>query len=198
MGQENLLIGITASIGVLNMPIYLQFLREEFPNLKVIMTQCSEFFIPKNSMALITDEIFTNMFPMPEKRNNSHVSLSRWADIFIVLPATAHIIAQAANGLANSLLSATILSHNKPVIFFPNMNSNMWENPATKRNVDLLKQYGHIIVSPIKQMGFEYASGKNKEDEFMPFPPEISKIIKAELAKRTTSYKEELKETSCR
>ena len=189
MIEENLLIGITASMSVMGMPTYLLFLKETFSNIKVIMTECSQYFISKEAMSLIEGSVYTNMFPLPSKRDDSHVSLAEWVDLFIVLPATAHILAEVAHGFAGSLLSATILSNEKPVIFFPNMNDSMWLNPATQKNVSLLKSYGHIIIPPVNSTGYQYAQGKKITGGFMPMPQELIAILKAEIDKRRNKAK---------
>lgn len=72
-----------------------------------------------------------------------HIQLSRWADLFIIVPATANIVGKAANGIADDLLSTTILASPKPVIFVPVMNPAMWKNNAFQRNIQLLEHDGH-------------------------------------------------------
>jgi len=193
--QIKLLIGISASINVINMPMYLQFIKMIFPQIKVIVTKSAEYFLSKESIALVVDDVYGQMFPLPAKRDMCHVPLARWADLFVVMPATAHVIAQVANGLADTLLSASILAHDKPVMFFPNMNDGMWKNPATKRNVSLLKEYGHIVIPPIEREGFEYASNGKKNGGYMPHPQEVLPILKVEADRRTAASKQDEKAT---
>jgi phosphopantothenoylcysteine synthetase/decarboxylase len=179
----NLLVGITGSIGAIEMPIYLSVLKERFSNLRVIMTQSAECFIPKETFSLIADEVYTQMFPIGSTQL-SHVQLARWAHLLIVLPCTAHTIAQVAGGFAGSLLTATILAHTNPVLFFPNMNDAMWQNPATQRNLSLLKEYGHVVVPPIQKNGYEHASKQKKMGGFMPSPIELLEVLQTEIEKR--------------
>jgi phosphopantothenoylcysteine decarboxylase/phosphopantothenate--cysteine ligase len=77
-----------------------------------------------------------------------HVSLARWADLVLIAPATADSMARAAIGLGDDLLSATILAGAKSVLWAPAMNPEMWQSPATKRNVATLKSWGHRFVGP--------------------------------------------------
>ena len=77
-----------------------------------------------------------------------HVSLARWADLVLVAPATADSMARAAIGLGDDLLSATILAGARDVLWAPAMNPEMWSNPATARNVETLKSWGHRFVGP--------------------------------------------------
>jgi phosphopantothenoylcysteine synthetase/decarboxylase len=81
-----------------------------------------------------------------------HIQLVLWADLFVVVPATADIIGKAANGIADDLLSTAILSSPKPVIFAPAMNRVMWESRVVQRNIRTLRQDGHYVVPPENAM----------------------------------------------
>jgi phosphopantothenoylcysteine synthetase/decarboxylase len=171
--MTNLLIGMTGSIGMLNAPSYLAAISEKFPQLKLIMTHSATQFIPKTSLLMFTDGIYTHEFPI-SKENMMHVELARWADIFIILPASAHVLSQTAHGSADSLLSATILAYEKKIIFFPNMNSAMWKNKGLQRNVSLIREYGNAVIEPLEQPSYEYAS---KRLELHPVMPSVDAIL---------------------
>lgn len=173
MQQTKLLIGISGSISVILLPSYLLSLYTHFPNLKIILTHSAAQFIPKETLHMFSTGIYTSEFPL-SKENMSHVELARWADLFLILPATAHILAEAAHGFAGSLLSSTILAYEKSVIFVPNMNRAMWNQKAVQRNVTLLKEDGHKIVPPTEKLSFEYASRKL---EMHPVLPSIESIL---------------------
>jgi phosphopantothenoylcysteine synthetase/decarboxylase len=183
MRPEKLLIGVTGAIGTLTVPSYLHAIREKFSAIKIITTEAAESFIPKKSLSLIVDDVHSSLFPS-SKGDMTHVQLARWADLFIVLPATAHVIAQAAHGLAGSLLTLAILAHGNPVLFFPNMNKYMWENRATQRNVNMLREDGHHIISPIDRISYEHSSGERNTGKHLPTPSEIINILESELEKR--------------
>jgi phosphopantothenoylcysteine decarboxylase/phosphopantothenate--cysteine ligase, prokaryotic len=77
-----------------------------------------------------------------------HISLAEWCDAFVVAPCTANVLRAAAHADSGTLLGATMLAHPQPILFFPAMNVNMWNNPATRRNVRLLQEAGHRVVDP--------------------------------------------------
>lgn len=175
--MEKLLIGITGSFGIMAMPAYLLELRQQYDQLKIIMTQSATQFISMEAFRMFTDGIYSSEFPL-SKDNMMHIELARWADHFIVLPATAHMLAQVAHGMADTLLSATILSYENPMIFFPNMNSAMWKNKAVQNNVKLIREYGHKVINPIEQPAFEYASGKLEMNHTLPSIESVLSILK--------------------
>lgn len=187
MVKAKVLIGMTGSFGMLSMPMYLQIFRSAFSEIKVIMTESAKEFIPAETISLIAGPIYSHLFPLTSTpKEFCHVQLARWADLFVVIPATANILAEAASGMTHSLLSSTILCHHQPILFFPNMNPLMWNHPATQRNVAMLKEFGHqVIISQKEQMGFEYASGQFIEGKFMMPPHEIVEILQNEIHRRS-------------
>lgn len=190
MVNLKLLVGITGSVGVLNIPSFLPFFKARYPHMQLIMTKSAESFVSKEAISLFVESVHTELFPIPYKKEKSHIWLAEWADLIIILPATAHLLAQIAHGLADTLLTATILAHSKSVLFFPNMNPNMWNNPSTKRNVSLLREYGHIIPSFTRQKSYHVLSGEMQE-EALSIPPleEIFRLIDSEAQKRKDSSK---------
>lgn len=171
--MAKLLIGMTGSMGMLNAPNYLAAISQHYPQLKVILTHSASHFIPKESLSIFTEGIYTHEFPI-SKDNMMHMELARWADIFIVLPASAHVLSQTAHGNADTLLSSTILAYEKKIIFFPNMNSAMWKNKILQRNVSLIRDNNHIVVEPIEKPAYEYAS---RQFEIAHVAPSIDSIL---------------------
>ena len=94
-----------------------------------------------------------------------HISLSRWADLILVEPATANTISKLAKGSSEDLASTVILASNKPIFLVPAMNVRMWEHPSTKENIKILKNYSYKIIGPeIGEMACgEYGEGKMTE-----------------------------------
>jgi phosphopantothenoylcysteine synthetase/decarboxylase len=183
---KKLLIGITGTIGALSVPSYLHVLRENFTQIKIIMTESAESFIPKESISLILEGVQSTVFPA-SKGEMTHVQLGTWADLFIVLPVSAHTIAQVAHGFAGNLLTLAILAHKYPVLFFPNMNRFMWDKPAVQRNVAQLIEDGHQIISPIERVSYEHATGDRNTGKHLPSPQDVLKILEAEIEKRQTA-----------
>ncbi len=114
------------------------------------MTENASKMINTKILELYTDDIvFTDFWDRsPSIDRIPHIQLPRWADLFVILPATADIIGKAANGIADDLLSTAIVAYNGPIVFVPAMNQNMWNSKAVQRNKKLLEEDGHCIVPP--------------------------------------------------
>lgn len=149
--RANLLLGISGSINATSVPTYLQYFRASFvQSIKVIMTkQAAEIIAPKVVELFIDDRVFlTSWDRSPSIERVPHIQLTQWADLFVILPATANTMGKAANGIADDLLSTAILSSADPLIFVPAMNIAMWENKALQRNVQTLERDGHTVIKP--------------------------------------------------
>lgn len=148
MKKTNVLIGISGSLDVLAISSYLSSLQDKFSNLKLILSESAEQIIAKEAWSPYATEVYSSrLFPFPEVKV-SHIQIAAWADLLFVLPADATVLSQSALGLANNLLSLVILSHQHPVVFLPNLNEPMWMNPATQKNISLLREYGHRVIDP--------------------------------------------------
>ncbi|MES1197260.1 MAG: bifunctional phosphopantothenoylcysteine decarboxylase/phosphopantothenate--cysteine ligase CoaBC [Pseudomonadota bacterium] len=124
-------------------------LKERGVSVRVVMTQAAQHFVtPLAAQALSGERVFTDLFDQAEEHDVGHIRLARECDLIIVAPATADLMAKAANGLANDLASAVLLATDKPVLMAPAMNPHMWANPATRRNVATLQASGLAFVGP--------------------------------------------------
>nr|WP_233352644.1 flavoprotein [Maricaulis alexandrii] len=108
----------------------------------------AEFVTPLSLSALSGDRIYSELFDLTGEAEMGHIELSRSADLVVVAPVTADLMAKAANGLAGDLASTTLLATDKPVLMAPAMNVRMWEHPATRRNLATLKGDGVHFVGP--------------------------------------------------
>src|SRR5829696_100308 len=168
-----MLVGVSGSVAVLNLPSYLATLRAELANeVRVIMTLSAARMLPPSTVALVCDEVFLEQEPTVEKRPG-HIELARWSEMFVVLPATANVIGQAANGLGSNLLTTTILASPRPVIFYPNVNDVMWSKAAVQRNVETLRGDGHIVIEPEVAIAYEVDSGETRESLVVPEPTRL-------------------------
>src|SRR5215211_536590 len=171
--MDRLLVGVSGSVAVLNLPSYLATLRAELTReVRVIMTAAAASLLPPSTVALICDEVFLDQRPTVEKRPG-HVELARWCEMFVVLPATANVIGQAANGLGSNLLTTTILASPRPVVFYPNVNDVMWNKAAVQRNVETLREDGHIVIEPEVAVAYEVDSGETRESLVIPEPTHL-------------------------
>jgi phosphopantothenoylcysteine decarboxylase/phosphopantothenate--cysteine ligase len=126
-----------------------RLLRKAGVGVRPILTKSgAEFVTPLSLSALAEDKVYSELFSLTDEAEMGHIELSRSADLVVVAPATADLIAKAANGLAGDLASTTLLATDKPVLMAPAMNVRMWLHPATQRNLETLKKDGVLFVGP--------------------------------------------------
>jgi phosphopantothenoylcysteine decarboxylase/phosphopantothenate--cysteine ligase len=135
---------------------------------RAILTKAgAEFVTPLSVGALTQDKVYSELFNLTDEAEMGHIELSRSADLVVVAPATADLMAKAANGLASDLASTALLATNKPVLMAPAMNVRMWEHAATQRNLARLKADGVHFVGPDEgdMACGEYGPGRMAEPE---------------------------------
>lgn len=165
----NIVIGVAGGIAAYKTCGIINYLKREGANVDVIMTKnATEFITPLTLEVLSGNKVVVDMFERPDHMEVEHISLARKADLFLIVPATANIIGKVANGIADDMLSTTIMATKAPVVFAPAMNNGMYENPIFQNNVRILKKYGYKFIDPISghlACGYE-AKGKlaNNED----------------------------------
>ena len=116
---------------------------------RCILTEAGKQFVtPMSVAALSADKVYDDLFSLTDEAEMGHIELSRSADLVVVCPATANLMAKAAHGLADDLASTARLATDKPVLMAPAMNVRMWEHPATQANIATLKSYGHTVMEP--------------------------------------------------
>src|ERR1700712_897213 len=124
-------------------------LKERGCSVRAILTAtATEFVTPLSVASLSGENVFQDLFSLTDEAEMGHIQLSRSADLVVVAPATADLMAKAANGLANDLASTTLLATDKPVLMAPAMNVRMWEHAATRRNFATLQADGVLFVGP--------------------------------------------------
>ncbi|MDH3194864.1 MAG: bifunctional phosphopantothenoylcysteine decarboxylase/phosphopantothenate--cysteine ligase CoaBC [Hyphomicrobiales bacterium] len=124
-------------------------LKERGVGVRAVMTAAAqEFITPLSVGALTSERVFTDLFDLNDEREIGHIRLSRQADLVVVAPATADLMAKMAGGLCNDLASTALMATDKPVLVAPAMNPKMWEHPATRRNVAQLQADGIAFVGP--------------------------------------------------
>lgn len=145
----NIVIGITGGIAAYKVCGIISYLKKQGANVYVIMTRnACEFITPLTIETLSGNKVITDMFKRPDYIDVKHISLANKADLFLIVPATANIIGKVANGIADDMLSTTIMATRAPVIFAPAMNNKMYENPIVQNNLEKLKSYGYKIIEP--------------------------------------------------
>ncbi|MGH6761834.1 MAG: bifunctional phosphopantothenoylcysteine decarboxylase/phosphopantothenate--cysteine ligase CoaBC [Phyllobacterium sp.] len=154
-------------------------LRERGAHVRPVMTKGAEEFItPLSVGALAADKVFTELFSREDEQDVGHIRLSREADLLVVAPATADLMARMANGLANDLASTVLLATNKPVLIAPAMNPFMWDHPATRRNKATLEKDGIHFIGPNKgEMAESGEAGAGRMAEPMEIVTTIEMLL---------------------
>jgi phosphopantothenoylcysteine decarboxylase/phosphopantothenate--cysteine ligase len=146
---KNIVLGVTGSISVYKAVGLASKLVQVGVVLDVVMTQAATEFVKPISFGSLTKRpVITEMFGETTDYNIAHISLSERADLVVICPATANIIAKLANGIADDMLSCTVLATEAPVIVAPAMNYRMYRNKVTQENIDKLKNRGIVFVGP--------------------------------------------------
>lgn len=150
---KHIVLGITGGIAAYKSAEIVSRLRHLGADVHVIMTKnATEFITPLTLRTLAANPVVTDTFAEPEKWNVEHVTLAKLADIFVIAPATANILAKMANGIADDMLSTTVLATKAPVLAAPAMNTGMWTAKATQHNVSVLKERGVLFSGPASGM----------------------------------------------
>ncbi|MFN4281804.1 MAG: bifunctional phosphopantothenoylcysteine decarboxylase/phosphopantothenate--cysteine ligase CoaBC [Alphaproteobacteria bacterium] len=124
-------------------------LRERGAAVRVVLTASgSKFVTPLSLAALSGDKVYGDLFSLTDESEMGHIRLSREADLLVVAPATANILARMAQGLADDLATTILLATDKPVLAAPSMNARMWDHPATRANIETLRARGTLFVGP--------------------------------------------------
>ena len=154
-------------------------LRERGAAVRCVMTAAAQEFVTQLSVgALSADHVFTDLFDRQDEHDVGHIRLSREADLIVVAPATADLMAKLANGHANDLASTVLLATDKRVLMAPAMNPRMWSHPATRRNHATLVKDGVIFIGPAS--GEMAESGEAGEGR-MAEPLEIVAAVEAQV-----------------
>lgn len=146
---KTVVIGVSGGIAVYKMLDVISTLRKKNINVHVIMTKsATEFVTPLCFQSISQNMVTVDMFEEPKAWEIQHISLAKKADLMLIAPATANIIGKVANGIADDMLSTTIMATKAPVIFAPAMNTNMYENPIVTDNIKKLKSFGYSFIEP--------------------------------------------------
>ena len=147
-GRE-IVLGVTGGIAAYKSAELVSRLRHLGAKVHVIMTRnATEFVSPLTFQTLTANQVVTDTFQAPEYWNVEHVALAKLAEVFVIAPATANCLAKMAAGIADDMLTTTVLATKAPILAAPAMNTGMWTAPATQANVKLLKERGVHFVGP--------------------------------------------------
>jgi len=166
--DKRILLIIGGGIAAYKSLFLIRLLAKRSIAVRVILTKGgAEFVTPLSAGSLSGERVFTDLWDLTAESEMGHIELSRSADLVVVAPATADLMAKAAQGIANDLASTTLLATDKRVLYVPAMNVRMWDAPATQRNIKTLKADGQYILGPDKgaMACGEYGPGRMSEPE---------------------------------
>jgi phosphopantothenoylcysteine decarboxylase / phosphopantothenate---cysteine ligase len=166
--NKRILLIISGGIAAYKSLELIRLIRKAKGHVRCILTKGGEQFVTPLSVASLSEEtVYTDLWSLKDETEMGHIRLSREADLIVVAPASANLIAQMAQGLAEDLASTTLLAANKPILLAPGMNHKMWDNDATSNNVAILKERGILMIGPTEgdMACGEYGMGRMAEPE---------------------------------
>src|SRR5947208_13018887 len=151
--QKSVVLGVTGSIAASKSADLASLLVKQHHNVFIVMTaDATEFIAPITLQALSKNPVMTSFFDEKENWRPGHIELADNADLLLIAPATANVIAELAHGLAGHPLTAIALATRAPILLAPAMNGKMWEHPATQENVEKLRSRGVEFIGPEEGM----------------------------------------------
>ena len=188
--DKKILIIIGGGIAAYKSLDLIRLLKKDNNEIRTILTKSGkEFVTPLSVTTLARSKTFESIFDANNEAEIDHISLSRWADIIVVMPTTANFMTKLRLGKAEDLATTVILASNKDVLLVPAMNVRMWMHKATQKNVEILKDYGYLFIGPEKG---EMACGEYGEGK-MSSPNQIYKFLKNYFDKRNLFKKKKFK-----
>ncbi|WP_102262148.1 bifunctional phosphopantothenoylcysteine decarboxylase/phosphopantothenate--cysteine ligase CoaBC [Mesobacillus jeotgali] len=149
LNGKKILLCVTGGIAVYKGAALTSKLTQAGAEVKVILSDsAAKFVTPLTFQALSRSEVYTDTFDEKNPENIAHIHLADWADLIIVAPATANIIGKLANGIADNMISTTLLAATAPVWVAPAMNVHMYQHPAVTKNMETLKSFGYEFIEP--------------------------------------------------
>lgn len=146
---KTIVLGVTGGIAAYWAAEIIGVLRDREASVHVLMTENATHFItPLTLQTLSKNKVITNMFEVPADLDVGHITYAQKADLILVAPATANFIGKVANGIADDMLTTTIMATKSPVFIVPAMNENMWKNNIVQKNVATLRREGYKIINP--------------------------------------------------
>ena len=179
--NKNILLGVTGGIAAYKIANLASMLKKQKANVRVIMTRnACQFITPMTFETLTAQKVYTDTFDRDFEFKVDHIELGKWADVFLIAPATANVIGKLANGIADDMLTTTALAMRCPLVVAPAMNTAMYENRAVKHNIMKLRTNGMEIILPASGALACGDTGAGK----MPEPELLMEYIKRAVYKK--------------
>ena len=173
--NRRILLGITGGIAAYKIPGLVRLIKKAKSETEIILTESAKNFVAPMALETLsgrkvwTDENFDFHIP--------HIKLNDWADIFVIAPCTANSLAKIAHGIADNLLTSAAIAAHCPVLIFPAMNENMFENKATQENIKILSERGIKVIAPSEGELACGVSGKGRMNEPQEIMLEIFRAL---------------------
>lgn len=182
--NKNIVLGVTGGIAAYKCVDLVSRLRKQGANVHVILTKGAQNFVTETAMREISgNPVVTTMWGEIKEFQVEHIALAKLADAVLVAPATANFLAKAAVGMGDDMLTTTLLATKAPIFFAPAMNSNMYENPLTQRNIATLQQLGWHFIPPASGHLACGTSGVGR----MPEPAELVEVLSEHFSQKDMS-----------
>ena len=178
MTEKRILLIVSGGIAAYKSLELVRLIKRQGIAVRAVMTKSAAEFVTPLSLGVMTeDQVYGDMFDLKEEREIGHIQLSRQADLVVICPATANIMAKMATGIADDLATTILLATDKPVLAVPAMNVRMWNHPATQRNLAQLRADGVTVMDPDEgaMACGEFGPGR------LPEPPDVAARICAML-----------------
>ncbi len=174
LNGKKIVLGVTGGIAAYKCVDLASRLRKKGAEVHVILTRGAQNFVTETAMREISgNPVITSMWGEIHNYDVEHIALATLADVVLIAPATANVLAKAAAGIADDMLTTTVLATRAPIFFAPAMNSNMYENPVTQRNITTLQQRGWQLIPPASGHLACGTSGIGR----MPEPAELVEVL---------------------
>ena len=182
---KKIILGVTGSIAAYKSALVIRLLIKEKAEIKVIMTKLAKEFISPLTLATLSkNPVLVDFFNPENGEWNNHVNLGLWADAMLIAPATANTISKMANGIADNLLLTSYLSAECPVFIVPAMDINMYNHPATKKNIETLKTFGNVVFEAATGELASGLEGKGRMEEPEKIVNELKNYFSSNLSKK--------------
>lgn len=176
---KTVVLGVSGGIAAYKIASLASMLKKQHADVQVIMTKnATNFITPVTFETLTGTKCLVDTFDRDFEFQVEHIALAKKADVFMIAPATANVIAKVAHGLADDMLTTTFLACKKPKLIVPAMNTNMYENPVTRDNLELCRKYGMQVIDP----AWGYLACGDTGAGKMPEPAELLEHILLEIA----------------
>ncbi len=164
--EKNIVVGVSGGIAAYKACDVVSKLKKQGFKIDVIMTKnAQEFVSPLTFQTLSNQKVVTDMFETPSDWNVEHIELAKKADVFVIVPATANIIGKIANGIADDMITTTIMATEAKKVIVPAMNTKMYHNPFVQENILKLKRHGYYFIEPVSGLLACGDTGKGKMED---------------------------------